>query len=136
VIKEHAGQDFFFSGNNIPNSLKAEITIIARNAIKKKNVNGFPVHVLQEKKKLIRYQIIATEITIFTRYANTPQNGNEPGSDIKNPDINVIRYDSIVLISIFAVFNGIKNCLYKRYHFLVARLVLSRQSPFPADFCH
>jgi hypothetical protein len=83
VIKEHAGQDFFFSGNSIPNSLKAEITIIARNAIKKKNVNGFAVHVLQEKKKLIRYQIIATEITIFTRYANTPQNGNEPGSDIK-----------------------------------------------------
>ena len=83
VIKEQAGQDFFLSGNSIPNSLKAEITIIARNATKKTKVNGFAVHVLQDKKKLIRYQIIATEITIFTRYANTLHNNGEPVSDIK-----------------------------------------------------
>ena len=83
VIKEQAGQDFFFSGNSIPYSLNEEITIIARNAIKKTKVKGFAVHVLQDKKKLMRYQIMATEITIFTRYANTLNNGGEPGSDIK-----------------------------------------------------
>jgi len=59
-----------------------EIAIIARNAIKKKNVNGFAVHVLQEKKKFIRYQIIPMEMMIFARYANTFHNGGEPDSDI------------------------------------------------------
>ena len=83
MIKEQARQDFFLSGNNIPNSLKADITIIARNAIKKTKVNGFAVHVLQEKKKLIRYQIIAMEMMIFARYASTFHNGGEPDSDIK-----------------------------------------------------
>ena len=104
MIKEQAGQDFFLSGKSIPKSLNEEIAIIARNAIKKKNVNGFAVHVLQKKKKLIRYQIIPMEMMIFERYANTFHNGGEPDSDIKNPDTNVIRYDSIVLISIFAGF--------------------------------
>jgi hypothetical protein len=60
-----------------------EIAIIARNAIKKKNANGFAVHVLQEKKKLIRYQIIPMEMMIFARYANTFHNGGEPDPDIK-----------------------------------------------------
>jgi hypothetical protein len=67
VIREQAGQDFFLSGNNIPNSLKMDITIIARNAIKKTKVNGFAAHVLQEIKKFIRYQIIAMEMMIFAR---------------------------------------------------------------------
>jgi hypothetical protein len=83
VIREQAGQDFFLSGKSIPKSLNEEIAIIARNAIKKKNVNGFAVHVLQEKKKLIRYQIIPMEMMIFERYANTFHNGGEPDSDIK-----------------------------------------------------
>jgi hypothetical protein len=39
--------------------------------------------VLHEKKKLIRYQIIAKEITIFARYANIFHNGGGPDSDIK-----------------------------------------------------
>ena len=68
-IKEQAGQDFFLSGNNIPKSLNEEIAIIARNAIKKTKVNGFAVHVLHEKKNLIRYQIIAIEMMVFARYA-------------------------------------------------------------------
>ena len=85
-INEQAGQDFFLPGNSIPKSLNEEIPIIARNAIKKTNVRGFAVHVLQEKKKLIRYQIIPTEIMIFTRYANTFHNGGEPDSDIKVPE--------------------------------------------------
>ncbi len=85
MINEQAGQDFFLSGNSIPKSLNEEIAIIARNAIKKTKVRGFAVHELQEKMKMIRYQIIATEITIFTRYANTFHNGGEPGSDIKKP---------------------------------------------------
>jgi hypothetical protein len=83
VIKEHAGQDFFLSGNNIPKRLNEEIAIIARNAIKKTKVNGFAVHVLQEKKKEIRYQIIAMEMMIFARYASTFHNGGEPDPDIK-----------------------------------------------------
>ena len=83
MINAQAGQDFFLSGNNIPKSLNEEIAIIARNAIKKKNVNGFAVNVLQEKKKLIRYQIIPMEMMIFERYANTFHNGGEPDSDIK-----------------------------------------------------
>ena len=82
-IKEQAGQDFFLSGNNIPKSLNEEIAIIARNAIKKTKVNGFAVHVLHEKKKLIRYQIIAIEMMIFARYAKTFHNGGEPDSDMK-----------------------------------------------------
>ena len=83
VINEQAGQDFFLSGNSIPKSRNEEIPIIARNAIKKTKVKGFAVHVLQEKKKLIRYQIIPMEMMIFARYANTPHNGGEPDSDIK-----------------------------------------------------
>ena len=83
VIKEHALQDFFLSGNSMPKSVNEEIAIIARNAIKKTKVNGFAVHVLQEKKKLIRYQIIAMEMMIFARYASTFHNGGEPDSDIK-----------------------------------------------------
>jgi hypothetical protein len=83
VIIEQAGQPFFLSGNSITNNLKAEITIIARNAIKKTKVKGFAVQVLHEKKKMMRYQIIATEIMIFTRYANTLHNGGEPVPDIK-----------------------------------------------------
>lgn len=67
LIIEQAGQDFFFSGNSIPNNLNAEITIIARNATKKTKVNGFTVQVLQDKKKLMRYQIIATDRMMFTR---------------------------------------------------------------------
>ena len=86
-IKEQAGQDFFLSWKSKPNSLKAEMTIIAPNAIKKTRVRGFAVHVLQEKKKLIRYQIIPTEMMIFTRYATTFHNGGEPDSDIKVPEI-------------------------------------------------
>jgi hypothetical protein len=85
VIKEHAGQDFFFSENNNPKRLNEEIAIIARNAIKKTKVNGFAVHVLQEKKKEIRYQIIAMEMMIFARYASTFHNGGEPDPDIKIP---------------------------------------------------
>ena len=125
VINEQAGQDFFLSGNSIPKSLNEEIAIIARNAIKKTKVRGFAVHELQEEKKLIRYQIIATEITIFTRYANTFHNGGEPGSDIKNPDTIVIWYESIVLISIFAVFIGIKSNFDYGYYLLSAIPVIS-----------
>jgi hypothetical protein len=83
-INEQAGQDFFLSGKSIPKSLNAEIPIIARNAIKKTNVRGLALHVLQETKKLIRYQIIATEIMIFTRYASTLHNSGEPVPVIKN----------------------------------------------------
>jgi hypothetical protein len=85
-INEQAGQDFFLSGKSIPKSLNEEIPIIARNAIKKTNVRGLAVQLLQEKKKLIRYQIIPTEIKIFTRYASTFHNGGEPDSDIKVPE--------------------------------------------------
>jgi hypothetical protein len=60
-----------------------EIAIIARNAIKKTKVKGFAVHVLQDKKKLMRYQIIPMEMMIFARYANTFHNGGEPDPDIK-----------------------------------------------------
>jgi hypothetical protein len=111
VIIVQAGQDFFLSGNNIPKSLNEEIAIIARNAIKKINVRGFAVHVLQEKKKFIKYQIIPMEMMIFARFANTFHNGGEPDSDIKTPT-DVIWYDSIVLISIFAAFTGIKTCWF------------------------
>jgi hypothetical protein len=83
VINEQAGQDFFLSGNSIPKSRNEEIAIIARNATKKTKVIGSAVHVLQEKMKMMRYQIIATDTMIFTRYANTLHNGGEPGSDIK-----------------------------------------------------
>ena len=86
-IKEQAGQDFFLSWKSKPNSLKAEMTIIAPNAIKKTRVRGFAVHVLQEKKKLIRYQIIPMEMMIFTRYATTFHNGGEPDSDMKIPEV-------------------------------------------------
>ena len=82
-INEQAGQDFFLSGKSIPKSLNAEIPIIARNAIKKTNVRGLAVHVLHKKKKMMRYQIIATEIMIFTRYASTLHNGGEPVPVIK-----------------------------------------------------
>jgi hypothetical protein len=84
VINEQAGQDFFLSGNSIPNSLKAENRIIARNATKKTKVIGSAVHELQEKMKMMRYQIIATDTVMFTRYANTPHNGGEPVSDMKS----------------------------------------------------
>jgi hypothetical protein len=83
VINAQAGQDFFLSGNNSLKSLNEEIAIIARNAIKKTNVRGCAVHVLQRKTKLIRYQIIPTEIMMLVRYANTFHNGGEPDSDIK-----------------------------------------------------
>jgi len=106
VIKEQAGQDFFLSGNNIPNSLKADITIIAMNAIKKTKVNGFAVHVLQERKKLIRYQIIATDTMMFTRYANTPHNGGEPVSDMK---INHVMISYLILL--FLVSIGMRSFL-------------------------
>ena len=82
-INEQAGQDLFLSGKSIPKSLNAEIPIIARNAIKKTNVRGLAVHVLHKKKKMMRYQIIATEIMIFTRYASTLHNGGEPVPVIK-----------------------------------------------------
>jgi hypothetical protein len=83
ISKTMGCQEFFLSGNSIPKSLNEEIAIIARNAIKKNNVNGFAVHVLQEKKKLIRYQIMQMEMMIFARYANTFHNGGEQDSDIK-----------------------------------------------------
>jgi hypothetical protein len=83
VINAQAGQDFFLSGNNIPKSLNEEIAIIARKAIKKTNVRGCAVHVLQVKTKLIRYQITPIDSMILVRYANTFHNGGEPDSDIK-----------------------------------------------------
>jgi hypothetical protein len=95
VIKEQAGQDFFRSGNRIPNSLKAESTIIARNATKKNHVKGFAVQEVQEKMKMMRYQIIATDTMMFTRYANTPHNGGEPVSDMK---INHVMISYLILL--------------------------------------
>jgi hypothetical protein len=128
-IKEQAGQDFFLSGNNIPKSLNEEIAIIARNAIKKTKVNGFAVHVLHEKKNLIRYQIIAIEMMVFARYANTFHNCGEPDSDIKILILLQIRYDRIILISIFATFAGIKNFQVKDTisHYLLRSLSISSE---------
>ena len=83
MINAQAGQDFFLSGNKIPKRLNEEIAIIARNAIKKTNVRDCAVHVLQVNAKLMRYQIITTEIMMLVRYANTFHNGGEPDSDIK-----------------------------------------------------
>ena len=83
-IIEQTGQDFFLSGNNSSESLRAESTIIAQNAIKNANVKGFAAQVLQVKKKLIRYQIIATETMMLVRYANTLNNGGEPVPDIES----------------------------------------------------
>ena len=82
VIIEQAGQDFFLSGNNNPDSLRAERTIIAQKATKNANVIGFATQVLQVPKKLIRYQIIATETIMLVRYANTLNNCGEPVLDI------------------------------------------------------
>ena len=62
--------------------MKPESTIIAQNATKKAKVKGFAAQVLQERKKLIRYQIIATETMMLVRYANTLHNGGEPVPDI------------------------------------------------------
>ena len=45
---------------------------------------------------------------VFARYANTLHNGGETDSDIKILILQ-IRYDRIILISIFATFAGIKN---------------------------
>jgi hypothetical protein len=53
------------------------------------------VHVLQEKKKLIRYQIIPREMMIFARYANTFHNGGEPVSDMK---INHVMISYLILL--------------------------------------
>ena len=66
-INEQTGQDFFLAGNNSPYSLRAESTIIVQNAIKKINVKGFAAQVRQVTKKLIRYQIIATETMMLVR---------------------------------------------------------------------
>jgi hypothetical protein len=51
--------------------------------------------VLQDKKKLMRYQIIATDTMMFTRYANTPHNGGEPDSDMK---INHVMISYLILL--------------------------------------
>ena len=90
-IKEQAGQDFFLSGNSRPNSLKPEMRIITPNAKKKANVNGFAAQVLQERKELIRYQIMATETRMLVRYATTLNNDGEPFSDIKIPEVILSR---------------------------------------------
>jgi hypothetical protein len=83
-INEQAGQGFFLAGNNRSDSLRAESTIIAQNATKKTKVRGFAAQVLQERKKLIRYQIMATETMMLVRYANTLNNGGEPVPDIES----------------------------------------------------
>ncbi|HUT37703.1 MAG TPA: hypothetical protein VMW77_00170 [Methanoregula sp.] len=62
--------------------MRPESTIIAQNATKKAKVKGFAAQVLQVKKKLIRYQIIATETMMLERYANTLHKGGEPVPDI------------------------------------------------------
>ena len=56
--------------------------IITQNATKNANVIGFAVQVLQVAKKLIRYQIMATETMMLVRYANTLNSGGEPVPDI------------------------------------------------------
>jgi hypothetical protein len=83
-INKQAGQDFFLSGNNSVNSWRADSMMIAQNATKKINVIGFAAQVLQVTKKLIRYQIIATETMMVLRYASTLHNGGEPVPDIKS----------------------------------------------------
>jgi hypothetical protein len=103
-IKEQTGQDFFLPGNNSPDSLKAESTMIAQNATKKTNVIGFAAQVLQVTKKLIIYHIIATETMMLVRYANTLHNGGEPVPDIKIPQITL---SGMILCSLYQLLSRI-----------------------------
>ena len=46
-IKEQIGQDSTLAGNNILKRLKPEYNIISVNAVRKKNMSGFSVQLLQ-----------------------------------------------------------------------------------------